>query len=90
MIKQNLLIAGLMVLFLAGTSYAQESTEQGQGSGGEHSHRAPSQVAIDACSGKSAGDTCNFTNSKGEEKSGNCVNTSDQQLFCKRSRKSSS
>jgi len=89
MIKQNLLIACLMVLFLAGTSYAQESTEQGQGSAGEHSHRAPSQAAIDACSGKSVGNACNYTNAKGEDKSGACANTSDNQLFCKRARKTS-
>jgi hypothetical protein len=89
MIKQNLLITGLMVLFLAGTSYAQESTEEGQGSGGQHSHRAPSQAAIDACSGKAVGDTCNYTNAKGEDKSGACANTRDNQLFCKRARKTS-
>jgi hypothetical protein len=89
MIKKNLLGTVLMVLFLAATSYAQDSTEQGQGSGGEHSHRAPSQAAIDACSGKSVGDTCNYTNAKGEDKSGACANTSDNQLFCKRVRKTS-
>ena len=94
MIKKNIIGAVLSVLFLAGTSFAQESTDQsnppqGQGSGGEHSHRAPSKAAIDACSGKSEGDVCNYTNSKGEDKSGTCANTSDNQLFCKRARKSS-
>ena len=94
MIKKNFLGAVLIGMFLAGTSYAQDSTDQsnppqGQGSGGEHSHRAPSQAAIDACSGKAVGDSCNYTNSKGEDKSGTCANTSDNQLFCKRVRKSS-
>jgi hypothetical protein len=89
MIKKNLLGTAVVVLFLAGTSYGQESTEQGQGSGGQHSHRAPSQAAIDACSGKAVGDTCNYTNAKGEEKSGTCANSKDNQLFCKRARKTS-
>jgi hypothetical protein len=91
MIKKNLIGAILAILFLAGTSFAQESSEQSQGSGGEHSHRAPSQAAIDACSGKAVGDTCDYTNSKGEDKTGACANTSDgQTLFCKRSRPVSS
>lgn len=89
MINKNLLGTVLVVLFLAGTSYAQDSTEQSQGAGAEHSHRAPSQAAIDACSGKSVGDACNYTNSKGEDKSGTCANTSDKKLFCKRARKTS-
>ena len=87
MIKKNLLSTAVMVLFLASISYAQDSAEQGQGA--EHSHHTPSQAAIDACSGKSESDACNYTNSKGEDKSGTCANTSDQQLFCKRSRKAS-
>ena len=93
--KKNLIGVVLAVLFLAGTSYAQDSTDQsnppqGQGSGGEHSHRAPSQAAIDACSGKAVGDTCDYTNSKGEDKTGTCANTSDSQtIFCKRTRKTS-
>ena len=96
MIKKNLLGAVLVGIFLAGSSYAQDSTDQGnssqgQGSGAEHSHRAPSQAAIDACSGKAVGDTCDYTNSKGEDKTGACANTSDgQTLFCKRSRPVSS
>ena len=81
MIRKNLIGAGLMVLFLTGTSFAQES--------GEYSHHTPSQAAIDACSGKAVGDSCDYTNSKGEDKSGTCANTSDNQLFCKRIRKSS-
>ena len=89
MIKKNSIGAVLAVLFLASTSFAQESSEQGQG--GEHSHRAPSQAAIDACSGKAVGDTCEYTNSRGEDKTGACANTSDgQTLFCKRARKTSS
>ena len=84
--RKNTIGAVLSVLFLVGTSYAQE-----QGAGSEHAHRAPSQAAIDACSGKAVGDTCNYTNSKGEDKTGACANTSDgQTLFCKRSRKTSS
>lgn len=90
MIKKNIICTILAVLFLAGTSFAQESSEQGQSSGGEHSHRAPSQAAIDACSGKTVGDTCEYTNSKGEDKTGACANTSDDQtIFCKRARKTS-
>ena len=90
MIQKNLIGVILAVLFLAGTSFAQESSEQGQGAGGEHSHRAPSQAAIDACSGKAVGDTCDYTNSKGEDKTGTCANTSDSQtIFCKRTRKTS-
>jgi len=89
MIKKNSIGAVLAVLFLASTSFAQESSEQGQG--GEHSHRAPSQAAIDACSGKAVGDACEYTNSRGEDKTGACANTSDgQTLFCKRARKTSS
>jgi len=91
MIKKNLFGVILAILFLAGTSFAQESSEQSQGGGGEHSHRAPSQAAIDACSGKAVGDTCEYTNSRGEDKTGACANTSDgQTLFCKRARKTSS
>jgi hypothetical protein len=96
MIKKNIIGAALAVLVLAGTSYAQESTEQGnssqgQGSSEEHSRRAPSQVAIDACSGKAVGDTCEYTNSRGEDKTGACANTSDgQTVFCKRIRKTAS
>jgi hypothetical protein len=91
MIKKNLFGVILAILFLAGTSFAQESSEQGQGAGGEHSHRAPSQAAIDACSGKAVGDTCEYTNAKGEDKTGACANTSDgQTLFCKRNRPASS
>jgi len=96
MIKKNFLGAVIMVLFLAGSSYAQDATDQsgassqGQGSGTEHAHHTPSQAAIDACSGKSEGDACDYTNSKGEDKSGTCANTSDgQTLFCKRSKKAS-
>ena len=95
MIKKNLLGAVLVGMFLAGISYAQDATDQGnssqgQGSGAEHSHRAPSQEAIAACSGKAVGDTCDYTNSKGEDKTGACANTSDgQTLFCKRTRKTS-
>lgn len=97
MIKENLVGAVLMVLFLGSISYAQDATDQnstapqGQWSGSEHAHRAPSQAAIDACTGKSEGDACDYTNSKGEDKTGTCANTKDQQtLFCKRSRKASS
>ena len=96
MIKKNLLGAVLVGMFLAGTSYAQDSTDQSnppqdQGTGAEHSHRAPSQAAIDACSGKAVDDTCDYTNSKGEDKTGACTNTSDgQTLFCKRSKPVSS
>ena len=90
MIKKNVIGAIFAVLFLAGTSFAQESSEHGQGAGGEHSHRAPSQAAIDACSGKTVGDTCDYTNAKGEDKTGTCANTSDSQtIFCKRTRKTS-
>ena len=95
MIKKNIIGAALAVLVLAGTSYAQESTDQGnssqgQGSGEGHSHRPPSQAAIDACSGKPVGDTCDYTNAKGDDKTGTCANTSDgQTLFCKRTRKTS-
>ena len=90
MIKKNLIGAILAVLFFAGTSFAQESSEQNQGTGGEHSHRAPSQAAIDACSGKAVGDTCEYTNSRGEDKTGACANTSDgQTIFCKRTHKTS-
>jgi hypothetical protein len=95
MIKKNLLGAVLVGMFLASTSYAQDSTDQGnssqgQGSGAEHPHRAPSQEAIAACSGKAVGDTCDYTNSKGEDKTGACANTSDgQTVFCKRTRKTS-
>jgi hypothetical protein len=91
MVKKSLLCAVLVGIFLAGTSYAQDPTDQGnsaqgQSSGEEHSHRAPSQAAIDACSG-----TCDYTNSRGEDKSGTCANTSDgQTLFCKRSKRVSS
>jgi len=96
MIKKNLLGAVLVGMFLAGISYAQDSTDQGnssqgQGPGAKHSHRAPSQAAIDACSGKAVDDTCDYTNSKGEDKTGACANTRDgQTLFCKRVRKASS
>ena len=90
MIKKNLIGAILAVLFFTGTSFAQESSEQSQGAGGEHSHRAPSQAAIDACSGKAVGDTCEYTNSRGEDKTGACANTSDgQTIFCKRTHKTS-
>ena len=95
MVKKNILGAVLVGMFLACTSYAQDATDQGnssqgQGSGEEHSHRVPSQAAIDACSGKSVGDSCDYTNSKGEDKSGACANTSDgQTIFCKRSKSSS-
>lgn len=94
MIKRILLGVGLVGMFLVGTSYAQDATDQGnssqQGSGEEHAHRAPSQAAIDPCSGKAVGDTCDYTNSKGEDKTGACANTSDgQTLFCKRARKNS-
>ena len=34
-------------------------------------------------------DACNYINAKGEDKSGACANTSDNQLFCKRARKTS-
>ena len=77
--KRNLLGFMLLGMFIASTSYAQE--------GAEHAHHTPSQAAIDACSGKAEGDTCDYTNSKGEDKSGSCANTDDQQLFCKRARK---
>jgi len=86
--KKNFLSAVLVGMFLAGTSYAQDATDQGTGA--EHEHHAPSQAAIDACSGKSAGDTCDYNNSKGEDKTGACANTSDgQTLFCKRSKPAS-
>jgi len=90
--KKNFIGAVLAVLFLTGTSYGQDSTDQSnppqdQGSGAEHAHRAPSQAAIDACSGKSEGDACDYTNLKGDDKTGACANTSDgQTLFCKRSK----
>lgn len=78
--KKNFIGGFLAVLFLAGTSYAQDA-------GTEHAHRAPSQAAIDACSGKSEGDACDYTNLKGDDKTGACANTSDgQTLFCKRSK----
>ena len=72
----------LMGILLGARAYAQDA-------GAEHEHHTPSQAAIDACSGKSEGDACDYTNSKGEDRSGACANTSDQQLFCKRSRPSS-
>jgi len=92
MIKKNFLGAVLVGIFLVGTSYAQDAPDQSnppqdQGSDGEHAHHTPPQAAIDACSGKSAGDTCDYTNAKGEDKAGACANTSDgQTLFCKRSK----
>lgn len=85
MVKKNLLGMVLVVLFFVGNSYAQDATD----SGGEHRHHGPSQAAIDACSGKSEGDACNYTNLKGEDKSGSCTNTKDgQTLFCKGTRSS--
>ena len=96
MIKKNLIGAVLMVLFLAGTSFAQDATDQnnppqGQGAGSEHSHHAPSQAAIDACSGKSEGGSCNYTTPRGKDRSGTCTYTQDKQsLFCKGSKPASS
>jgi hypothetical protein len=88
MFKKNLIGAVLMVLFLAGTSYAQDAPEQSQGAGAEHSHRAPSQASIDACSGKSEGDGCSFTTPHGKNVSGSCSKAKDgQTMFCKRVRK---
>lgn len=96
MTKKNLLGAVVMVLFLAGTCYAQDGTDQSggtspdQGSQTEQVHHGPSQAAIDACSGKSEGDTCDYTNSKGDDKSGACATAKDgQTVFCKRSKSSS-
>ena len=83
MIKKNIFFACLMMLPLAGIAHAQDAEH----ASGNHAHRAPSQAAIDACSGKSEGDACTYTNPKGEEKSGACT-TTDEQLFCKRNRKS--
>jgi uncharacterized protein (UPF0333 family) len=85
MIKK-ILSVGVLLFLLMGSIYAQNATTDQKGSG---HHWAPSQAAIDACSKKSQGDTCNYTNSKGEGKTGTCANTKDQKLFCKRIRKAS-
>ena len=96
MIKKNLIGAVIMVLFLASTSYAQDATDQSnppqdQSAGAGHSHHAPSQAAIDACSGKSEGDSCSYTTPRGKDRSGTCTNTQDKQsLFCKGSKPASS
>jgi hypothetical protein len=95
--KKNLLGVIFMGLFLATAAYAQDSTDQGSGtnsadqssSGPSEHHHGPSQAAIDACSGKAEGDTCDYTNAKGDDKSGTCANSRDNQLFCKRTRTSS-
>jgi len=84
--KKNLFGVLLIGLLFTGVSYAQDAD---QGSGEEHSHHSPSQAAIDACSGKSEGDACDYTNSKGEDKSGACANSRDgQTMYCKRSKSS--
>ena len=97
MVKKSLFAAVLVVMFLAGVSYAQESTDQnavssqGQQSGEEHGHHTPSQAAIDACSGKSESDDCSFTTPRGKDVTGTCSKIKDgQTMFCKRARKTSS
>ncbi|WP_128700496.1 hypothetical protein [Candidatus Velamenicoccus archaeovorus] len=43
--------------------------------------KAPPQEAIDACSGKAEGDTCQCRGPRGEEETGICVSTPDKKYF---------
>lgn len=49
--------------------------------------KRPLQEAIDACNGKSEGDSCEFKNKKGEQLTGTCKNhkgkSEKKQLICK-------
>jgi hypothetical protein len=88
MIKKNLFGAVLMVLFLSSFSYAQNVTgpkSLSQNQGVVIKHHKPSQASIDACVGKSAGDSCGYTTHSGKIRSGTCVNPQDHKyLFCKK------
>src|SRR5437016_493265 len=86
---KNLLGAMVIALLLAGPVYAQNNPPsgdepQGQGTQGEHKprhHRVPPKAAINACSGKSEGDACQFTTPRGKAISGMCHNTRDKKYF---------
>lgn len=96
MIKNCFFTSISVIALFASVSFAQESTGQNsaspQGQGGQpRHHHAPSQAAISACSGKSEGDACSFTNSRNQSVSGTCAKTQNSQnLFCKGALKTSS
>jgi hypothetical protein len=57
----------------------QGGQRMGQGDKG----RKPPQEAIDACSGKSEGDACQFIGRRGEEKTGQCIAILEKVIVCK-------
>jgi hypothetical protein len=68
------------VLFAVLTQFtALAHAEGGQNNG----RRGPPQVAIDACSGSVAGDSCSFTGRDSNEMSGTCFAPQERELACK-------
>lgn len=72
-------------LILAPSAFAQGSTVSAVNGGHVNGqHKVPSKLAINACEGKAAGDSCEMTTPKGAAKSGICAYTQDKKtLFCK-------
>lgn len=80
----NSLCTGLILFLLAGIGYAQghmgrdDMPSHGQQNNGLS--RVPPQVAIDVCTGKSEGTSCEFTDPRGS-KTGTCVYTPDKKYY---------
>lgn len=67
----NKLILGTVLLTFAGMASAQRP-----GPGG------PPKEAVEACSGKAVAASCTMTTPRGDEVSGQCIETPDDQMAC--------
>jgi hypothetical protein len=86
---KNTLFFLFFAVCLTTTSYAADARDSSQNNTpppppqGEKKGppKAPPQAAIDACSGKNEGDTCECKDPKGKTESGICAYTPDKKYF---------
>lgn len=81
--KRSLIVVSLIVVIMGMIGIpawlGAQAADRGQPQPGQGQ---PPQEAIDACSGKNAGDTCEMTSPRGDKIAGTCEKVSDQ-LACK-------
>jgi len=78
-----LTIAGMTTIAIAQTTPPGGRNGEGEGSGGGE-RRGPPPQAIEACKGKSSGDTCSFSGRDKTEHAGKCFTPNpDHPLACR-------
>ena len=73
------LIALIATGLVASTAFAQSNEEERP----KREHRAPPEVALEACSSSVQGDPCSFEGRQGEALEGSCEAPDDKPLACR-------